>query len=130
MIAIDASAIVAVLLQESEEDVFLEILSRQPAQMSPVGYWEAHTRIHGARGAEGVRRLDRLLANLNIQITPAGAETARLATEAQITYGKGTPARLNLGDCFAYALAKEQNLPLLYKGDDFDRTDVKSALAD
>lgn len=130
MIAVDASAIVAILLEEPEEDAFLAALSRQPAQMSPVGYWEAHTRIYGAKGEEGVRRLDWLMSNFNIHIAPAGDETARLATQAQTAYGKGTPARLNLGDCFAYALAKENNLPLLYKGHDFSRTDVRSAVSD
>jgi ribonuclease VapC len=48
--------------------------------------------------------------------------------EAETRFGKRTPARLNLGDCFAYALAKERNLPLLYKGDDFSRTDIEPAL--
>jgi ribonuclease VapC len=75
-----------------------------------------------------MKRLDRLILELDIRIAPAVAETAQLATDAEHSYGKRTPARLNLGDCFAYALAKERNLPLLYKGGDFIRTDIEPAL--
>ncbi len=128
MIVADASAIVAVLLEEPEEDAFLDVLSQGPVVMSPVGYWEAHTRVHRLRGDEGAARLERLLTNFDIQIAPAGSETARLAARAQAEFGKHTPAKLNLGDCFAYALAKERNLPLLFKGEDFVRTDVEVAL--
>lgn len=130
MIAVDASALVAILLDEPEKRSFLRCLASSDCRLSPLGYWEAHTRLHSLRGQAGVADLDALMSAMNIQITPAGAGTARLATQAQITYGKGTPARLNLGDCFAYALAKENDLPLLYKGDDFSRTDARSVLTD
>ena len=70
----------------------------------------------------------RLIAELGIRIAPASATTARLASDAERQYGKRTPAKLNLGECFAYALAREQGAPLLFKGDDFARTDLEPAL--
>lgn len=71
-----------------------------------------------------------MIAELGVTIAPASADTARLARDAERDFGKRTPARLNLGDCFAYALAKGRDLPLLYKGDDFAKTDIRSALAE
>ena len=128
MIVVDASALVAVLLDEPEKRQILTLLATEEAAMSPIGYWEAHTQIHGLRGNDGATDLDALLANFGIQITPITAATAKLAVQAQIAFGKRTPAKLNLGDCFADALAKESDAPLLFKGDDFGRTDVRPAL--
>ena len=65
---------------------------------------------------------------MDVEIAPATDVTARFATQAQVTFGKRTPAKLNLGDCFAYALAKELDAPLLYKGADFAQTDVTPAI--
>lgn len=128
MIVIDASALVAILLNEPEKSRFVRTLTLTPALLSPVGYWEAHTRLFGQKGAAGVADLDALISALGIRIRPAGEETARLASRAQMDFGKRTAAKLNLGDCFAHALARELDAPLLYKGDGFTRTDVKSAL--
>jgi ribonuclease VapC len=128
VIVVDASALVAVLLSEVEQRPFLDALASQSAILSPVGYWEAHTRLHGLRGTDGVADLDALLANFDIQIAPATEATSKLATQAQVKFGKRTPTKLNLGDCFAYALARERRLPLLYKGDDFIHTDIVPAL--
>ncbi|MEN5363572.1 type II toxin-antitoxin system VapC family toxin [Brevundimonas intermedia] len=129
MIVVDASALVAVLLDEPEKLQILTILATEEAMLSPIGYWEAHTRIHGLRGDDGVADLDALLTNFGIRITPATAITAKFAAQAQIDFGKRTPAKLNLGDCFAYALAKESDAPLLFKGDDFSQTDLIPALS-
>lgn len=129
MMVVDASAVVAILLEEPELDVFLSRLAENPAVLSPIGYWEAHTRLFTLKGDEGVARLDRLLSHFNIQIAPATEQTVRFAVEAQRRFGKRTSAKLNLGDCFAYALARERNAPLLYKGEDFAETDVASALS-
>jgi ribonuclease VapC len=75
------------------------------------------------------RELDPLLAALEVKIAPTTSQQALLAREAYRRFGKGNhPAKLNLGDCFAYALAKARGEPLLFKGGDFDRTDVQSAL--
>ena len=128
MIVVDASALVAVLLDEPEKRQILTILATEDAVLSPIGYWEAHTRIHGLRGADGVADLDALIANFGIRVTPATAVTAKVAAQAQIDFGKRTPAKLNLGDCFAYAPAKESDAPLLFKGDDFGQTDLTPAL--
>lgn len=128
MIVVDASALVAILLNEPEKPRFVRTLALTPALLSPVGYWEAHTRLCGQRGAAGVADLDALMSALGIRIAPADEKTARLASRAQMEFGKRTAAKLNLGDCFAYALAREFDAPLLYKGEDFCGTDVKSVL--
>ena len=75
-----------------------------------------------------VREFDTVLADLQISTVPFTAEQALIARAAYRDYGKGSghPAQLNLGDCFAYALAKDSGEPLLYKGDDFGHTDVRS----
>nr|WP_245217053.1 type II toxin-antitoxin system VapC family toxin [Neoroseomonas nitratireducens] len=82
------------------------------------------------RAGEAVRpRIERLFRSMAVEVVPFTAEHAALACEAWRRYGKGRhPAGLNLGDCFAYALAKARDEALLYKGDDFARTDVKAAI--
>jgi len=76
-------------------------------------------------GTEGIRDLDLFLATARIELVPFDATQARLAREAFRRFGKGRhPAGLNLGDCFSYALARAMNEPLLFKGNDFSRTDV------
>jgi len=128
VIVIDASALVAVLLNEPESQAFRRVMAAESElALSPVGYWEASTRLKGLRGEAGVIDLDRLIARFAIRIAPATALTASLATAAERDFGKRTSARLNMGDCFAYALAKELDAPLLYKGEDFNRTDVRPA---
>jgi ribonuclease VapC len=96
--------------------------------LSPLGFWETTVAARRVLGPDGQQSLLALMDALRIEITAAGGETARIAVEAETRFGKRTPARLNLGDCFAYALAKERNLPLLYKGDDFSWTDIEPAL--
>jgi ribonuclease VapC len=129
MMVVDASALVAILLREDDAEVFRDALLASPeTRLSPVGYWEAATRLQSFRGLAGVNDLDRLLAQLAIEIAPATAATARLASSAERAFGKRTPARLNLGDCFTLALAQELDAPLLYKGADFALTDARPAL--
>lgn len=127
-IVVDASALVAILLDEPEKTDFVKQMLAEECVVSPVGYWEAAIRARHLHGTAGVDRLDRLIARLDVRIAPAMAATARLASDAERDFGKRTSARLNLGDCFAYALARELDAPLLYKGDDFARTDIRSAL--
>lgn len=128
MIAVDASAIVAILLNETEGPGFRErLLVSENVRISPVGYWEAAVRLYRFRGESGVADLDQLLSHLRITVAPATNRTATIAVEAEAKFGKRTPAKLNLGDCFAYALAKELDAPLLFKGDDFTRTDIGAA---
>ena len=124
----DASALVAILAGEPEADAFIKLLVETPSLLSPLGFWETTVAARRVLGPDGQQSLLALMDALRIEITAAGGETARIAVEAETRFGKRTPARLNLGDCFAYALAKERNLPLLYKGDDFSRTDIEPAL--
>ena len=128
MIVIDASAVVAMLLDEPERAAFFSIVSQSEVRLSPVGYWEAAVKLGRQRGAEGVAELDQLLLDFEIEIVDAGPAVAREAVRAEQQFGKRTPANLNLGDCFADALAKEMDAPLLFKGNDFSRTDIRPAL--
>lgn len=128
--AVDASALVAILLDEPEKSAFVTRILADDCEISPVGYWETAIRARQLHGEEGVARLDRMISELGIRIAAASEVTARLACDAERAFGKRTPAKLNLGDCFAYALARERDLPLLYKGEDFARTDIEPALTD
>jgi ribonuclease VapC len=128
VIVVDASALVAILAGEPEADAFIKLLVETPSLLSPLGFWETTVAARRVLGPDGQQSLLALMDALRIEITAAGGETARIAVEAETRFGKRTPARLNLGDCFAYALAKERNLPLLYKGDDFSWTDIEPAL--
>lgn len=93
------------------------------------GLVEAYMVCEGRAGENGARQLDALLERLGPEIVPFTAEHAALAREGWRRYGKGRhPAGLNMGDCFAYALAKARHQPLLFKGDDFAQTDVKAAI--
>ena len=78
------------------------------------------------------RLFDDLLGSWGVTLVPVSVEQAKIAREAYRDFGRGQkhPAKLNYGDCFAYALARERGIPLLYKGDDFVHTDVQSALGD
>jgi ribonuclease VapC len=80
-------------------------------------------------GYNGLRDFDLFIAAAGIELIPVDADQAQIAREAFRRYGKGrSPAGLNYGDCFSYALAKATGLPLLFKGADFARTDIESAL--
>lgn len=107
MMVVDASAIVAILLDEPEGPAFREHLLAHPgAQLFPVGYWEAATRLASLSGEAGLEELETVLDGLAIAIAPATAATARLASTAERAFGKRTPARLNLDDCFALTDAR------------------------
>jgi len=128
VIVVDASALVAIFEQEPEGAVLLERLSRAgSATISPVNFVEAGLILVGRGRFEHQSEYADHLVQLEIVITdlPLGPD----ALAGYLAYGKGWhPARLNLADCFAYALAKALDAPLLYKGDDFAKTDVRSAL--
>ena len=94
-----------------------------------MNFVEAAIRIDRLGSEEKSRKFEELIRTLQIEITKITPEQAYLAREAYQRFGKGNhPARLNLGDCFAYALAKARGEPLLFKGDDFRKTDVEAAL--
>lgn len=127
---VDASAVLAILLGEPERGQFrLAIARARQPEMSPVNYLEVCLRIDRGPTPLASGSLEPLMNTLGVRIATVGAEQARLARAAFQRFGKGRhPAQLNLGDCFAYALAKAQDRPLLFKGDDFRLTDVEAAL--
>lgn len=128
MIVVDASAVVAIYLHEPERDSFLEKLTQTDALvMSPINAWEVLARAQSVHGTDGARAAEALLEALSISVPPADMTDVRAAIVAFERFGPRTPARLNLGDCFAYALAMKLNAPLLFKGDDFTQTDVLQA---
>lgn len=98
--------------------------------MSAANYVEAAAVAESGRDAVASRRFDALLTTARIQVADVTAGQALLARGAYRDFGKGSghPAGLNFGDCFAYALAKDRDQSLLFKGDDFGHTDVVSAL--
>ena len=128
MIVVDTSAWVAIILDEPEKSLFLErIASVDMRYTSPASLLEARMVLY-RRSPDLIALLDRLILRMRAQIEPVTASQADIAFEAFRRYSKGTghKAGLNFGDCFAYALAIERAAPLLYKGDDFIHTDVKS----
>ena len=130
MIAVDASAILAILLNEPDASRFeAALMASRGGLISPVNYWEVMARATAARGAQGRGLAEALLTRLGVDVAAMGVQEARIAADAFEAFGKRTQARLNLGDCFAYALAAREGDGLLFKGEDFPRTDVKSALA-
>jgi ribonuclease VapC len=100
--------------------------------MSAATYLEASLVIDASGDPVLSRNLDRLVEIAQIQIEPFTLDQARLARQAYRDFGKGSghPAQLNFGDCFAYALARTHDAPLLFKGFDFGHTDIASAVAD
>ncbi len=127
MIVIDTSAIIAILLGEPASDKLVDIITDYKIRvMSAVSFVEATMVIVSRFPQNGRQELELLLEKLAISIDNVDKKQAMFAIEAFIRYGKGRyPAALNMGDCFSYALAKDYNAPLLFKGDDFIKTDIK-----
>lgn len=127
---IDSSALVAILLGEPERDRLLgAIRATGRCALSAAGYVECGIVID-SRGRPGAsRRFDLLLESEGIEVAPLTATQAAIARQAHVEYGRGSghAARLNLGDCFAYALATDLGEALLFTGDDFGHTDVVRA---
>lgn len=124
---IDSSALVAIINLEPDGRLYEQAIASSPVcRISAATYLEASIVIDRARDPLVSRRLDELLASAAITIEPVTAVQARLAREAYRDFGKGSghAAGLNYGDCFAYALARELDEPLLFKGDDFGHTDI------
>ena len=127
---VDASAVLAILLREDDAASFARAIEAADVlRMSVVNYVEAAVRIDSFKDNASSRAFDDFMRRTGIElhtVTPELAEEARLVYRR---YGKRNhEASLNLGDCFAYALAKSTGEPLLFKGDDFTRTDIASAL--
>jgi ribonuclease VapC len=126
---VDTSAIIAILLAEPERNIFAEILAANPPlAISAVTFHETSVVMAGKAKKAGVRLFDDFIGDLAVEVSPVRIEDAIAAREAYFKYGKGYHAAgLNLADCFAYALAKTRSEPLLFKGDDFSKTDVVPA---
>ena len=132
MIVVDSSALIAIFEREADAHVYARALVEADALLiSAVNVHETGVVLRVRRGAAAVERLWRfLLVDNDFEIAPFDEAQARAALAAFAAYGKGVhpKARLNLGDCAAYALAKTLNVPLLFKGRDFSETDILACI--
>jgi ribonuclease VapC len=128
-VIVDSSVIVAILGEESDARAFADAIEEaDDCYLSVANYVEAAIVIDSRQNAALGRRFDSFIRESQVRLEPVTVEHAKLAREAYRDYGKGRHrAGLNFGDCFAYALAKEKGEPLLFKGDDFRKTDVEVA---
>jgi ribonuclease VapC len=128
---IDTSALIAILRAEPDARKYAQAIeAASHRRISAVNFVEAAVVMDGSRDPVASRRFDELVAAAELVIEPVTCEQAQIAREAYRDFGNGSGhrARLNFGDCFAYALAKVSDEPLLYKGNDFTETDLQSAL--
>lgn len=131
MIFVDASAIVAILTREPEDAALAAALdAAQDVITSPIAVYEAALGVCRKRHssvAEAEHDVDAFLDAARVRVMPVDDNDRRAALDAFSRYGKrtGHPAQLNLGDCFAYAVARNRRAALLFKGDDFSKTDIE-----
>jgi ribonuclease VapC len=126
---VDSSALVAIILQESERAIFEDLILREPTVvMSIASLLEVTITLLGRRREADAARLEETLSILTISAQAVDLQQGILARQAFTRFGRGRhQAALNFGDCFAYALAKARDEPLLFKGDDFSKTDIVPA---
>ena len=130
MIVVDSSALVAISLLEAEAVAFSALIrsSSEPC-ISAANVLETLMVLDGRTGADNRPELRSMIELLDLRIEPVTTRQVWLAHDAFRRFGRGFhPARLNYGDCFAYALARELEMPLLFKGGDFPLTDVRPAI--
>lgn len=128
---IDTSALIAILRDEFDAEAFAQAIGTTAhRRLSAANYLETALVIDASGDPIASRRFDDLIKEARISIEPVTEAHARIAREAFRDFGKGSghPAKLNFGDCFAYALARATGEPLLFKGDDFNHTDIIPAL--
>ena len=128
---IDTSAIVAAIANEPDGDVYRTAIKTAPVRlMSAVSLLETRIVLFSRLGPNAITTFDELIARAGIVVEPFDESQATAAFDAFRKYGKGqsNPAQLNIVDCVVYALARSRNLPLLFKGDDFTRTDIEFAV--
>jgi ribonuclease VapC len=129
MIALDSSALLAIVLEEPERGTFETMLARHDCVIGAPTVLEAQMAASSRGGTHGNRSLRHILFRPTVEIIDFTAELEEIAFEAFERYGRGRhPAKLNFGDCMAYAVAKRAKAPLLYKGDDFSKTDIPAAV--
>jgi len=130
---LDTSPLIAILAKEPDSELYVEAISRLRrgrCRISAANFVELSIVIEGQFGAEVLQQCDALFRRVAIVIEPVTVDQAHAARQAFHDFGKGRhPAGLNYGDCFAYALAKTTGEPLLFKGEDFKKTDIVSALS-
>jgi ribonuclease VapC len=128
---VDTSALIAILRAEPDAMLYARAIEAATSRrVSAVNFVEAAIVMDGSRDPVASRRFDELVAAAQLMVEPVTPDQANIAREAYRDFGRGSghPARLNFGDCFAYALAKVRREPLLYRGADFAQTDLQSAL--
>ena len=126
---LDTSAVIAILLEEPEAPRFAGIIGEaESCTISAATFVEVSIIVEARKSDAGIRLWDSFFREAGIVVEAITEEHARTASQAWSRFGKGRhPAGLNFGDCFSYALAKNANEPLLFKGDDFAQTDIISA---
>lgn len=129
---VDSSAILAILYSEPDAASFAEaIADADSCRISAVTYVEAAIVIEAQSEGPGGRHFDAFIRRSGITIEAVTEEQAMIARQTYADYGKGRhPAGLNFGDCFSYALARMSGEPLLFKGNDFSKTDIKAVRHD
>ncbi len=127
---VDASALLAILLAESDARKFATAIEGTDApQISAVNFLETAIRIDRQDSVVLIQKFDEFMELSGLAVQPVSLSQTRIARLAYAEYGKGRHrAGLNFGDCFAYALAKERGYPLLFKGEDFIHTDIRSVI--
>jgi ribonuclease VapC len=129
---LDTSALLAMLLAEPERDTYVALLAdADDPLISAATLLETSIVMLATTAEAGIQDLDELLATGGVRCVAVDEHQARLARDAFARFGKGrSPAGLNVGDCFSYALARAANRPLLFTGDDFGKTDVTPAVSE
>jgi ribonuclease VapC len=131
-VIIDSSAVLAILFAEEDAlDYARAIEAAETCRMSAANWLETAIRVDRGGDPIASNAFDDLVREAGVSVEAVTAAQAEIARRAYRAYGNGTrhPAGLNFGDCFAYALAKATREPLLFKGDDFSRTDIEAAIA-
>lgn len=127
MIAIDTSALIAIVGREPTAEACFDRLMEERTLLISAGTLAETMIVAGRRNLDG--EINRLVRDIQWDVVPVTLETVQGVAQAYATWGKGVhAAKLNLGDCFAYEVAQRYDCPLLYVGDDFSKTDIKSAL--
>jgi len=127
MIVVDTSALMAIILDEPQAEACMTALEADDELLVSAGTVAEALIVSGHRNVG--EEMAELIAGLGFEVVAVTLVSARQLAQAYARWGKGVhPAALNFGDCFAYALAKQNSCPLLYVGDDFSRTDIRSAL--